>query len=632
MLQNHPKMYVMKNPSQTKAADESLPNRLMRGVFTGNVNSSIPHDVEIGQLQFIEVTRLSSSSPNKTNGVGVGPDSQASNTSESIHEDHLSVSLFPEENSVQEQQSSIFKRIVKNHELRYMACLPENNESNRNKYKFTSIITSQGLYQMNREVHEWMRILTVEQLEQVASVLVQSNKVERDDGLAYDDLTLNQLKELDKVVRDHRGYTIIGYSINEEVFLNIIGLGQFEFPPEPGSYPKQLLETVNLPIVKDVSISLRSSAMALILFEILAAAYLLYDTRQQGAYDNFYYNNVQLFFCVTSSVAIAELFLLRSGIFKREMILSGITRFRLIEESMIGMSTNWATYSLLLNLPENIVGYGNFPVLLYALYHGWYNDNSLYTTSVMNIANRPRLKTAWNGLAYALKTGSFFSLGLLYYSLDIISADPNTDDVQIGNNLVNTLAIIQYITCVITIVPHLARYPYNSSQTQRIARYASNTSNALGNVMLDNYAMFVIISMLLEITIGPVITPQQTGLLTLFFGLQVTVSLYSFLTAFPTTPDLPEFSIVLMPEERTMLATFFKKIESVRQLFRLNNPITSESTAVLTHTTSNEGSIIGRMGGRFRLFPIGGGSTSPTDVQRSTLQNPMHSMSLSSVA
>ena len=218
MLQNHPKMYVMKNPSQTKAADESLPNRLMRGVFTGNVNSSIPHDVEIGQLQFIEVTRLSSSSPNKTNGVGVGPDSQASNTSASIHEDHLSVSLFPEENSVQEQQSSIFKRIVKNHELRYMACLPENNESNRNKYKFTSIITSQGLYQMNREVHEWMRILTVEQLEQVASVLVQSNKVERDDGLAYDDLTLNQLKELDKVVRDHRGYTIIGYSINEEVF------------------------------------------------------------------------------------------------------------------------------------------------------------------------------------------------------------------------------------------------------------------------------------------------------------------------------------------------------------------------------------------------------------------------------
>jgi hypothetical protein len=596
MLQNHPKKHVMNNPSQTKTAAESLPKRpmLTRGVFTGKVNSSefdiesppglgnngrttIPHDVEIGQSQFIEVTRLSSSSPNKTNGVG--PDSQASNTSERTHEDHLSVSMLPEANAVQEQQSSIFMRIVKNHELRYMACLPENNESNRNKYKFTSIITAQGLYQMNREVHEWMQILTVEQLEQVASVLVRSNMAERDGELAYDDLTLNQLKELEKVVRDHRGYTIIGYSVNEEVFLNTVGLGQFEFPPEPGSYPKQLLEAANLPIVKDVSISLRSSAMALILFETLASAYLLYDTKQREAYDTFYYNHVQLFFYVTISVAIAELFLLRSGIFEREMVLSGITRFSLIEESMIAMSTNWATYSLLLNLPVNIVGYGNFPVLLYALYHGWYNDNSLYTTAVMNIANRPRLKTAWNGLAYALKTGSFFSLGLLYYSLDIISADPNMDDVQIGNNLVNTLAVIQYITCVITIVPHLARYPYNASQTQRVARYASNTSNALGIVMLDNYALFVIISMLLEITIGPVITPQQTGLLTLLFGLQVTVSLYSFLTAFPTTPDLPEFSIVPIPEGRTILGTFFKKIESVRQLFRVNNPITSESTA-----------------------------------------------------
>jgi len=587
------------------------------------------HQMIDSNLSHVEMSPLhSTSSRDKSNEAT--PKSQANTTSLTTSPDSIDEGRLSTENHIvehQSQQSSLANRIVRNCELRYLTNLPENNDSNRSQYKFTSIITTDGLYQLNREFHEFRQLLPIDILKEIAPILTNTIYIVECNGdLAYDDLTLAQLTQLEKAVRDHRGYTIIGYSINEEVFLKLIGLNRYEYPPAPDAFPKRALDMINMPIVRDVSVSIRSGAQSLLLFGYLAGTYFQYNTKSKQTYDEFYYNNIQAFLLVSASVAAIDLFFLRSGLFKKDTVLLGINRLRLVEESIIGKSQNWTTYGSMLRIPTPVIVNGLLPVMAYGAIKGFYNDDALYTTSVMNIASQPRFKTFWNGLSFALTTGSFVSLGFSYVVYDVIFSKI-TDDARGLSQVNNDSSMLQYTACALALLCHCARYPNYSCSTQRVARYTSNISNTLGNIMLDNYAMFAIMSMIMELTIGGYISSNQTGLLALFYGLQPATFIYCFLTTFSTTPDLPEFSIEPNPQEISTITMLHEKIQRIKQFLLSLSPQLETQNPSVELTPTNTTGFIEQTKNRFRLFPLYTEQSQPLSevTQSSNTKNPMFS-------
>lgn len=474
-------------------------------------------------------------------------------------------------------QLSIANRIVKNHQLNLMSELPALNIDDPLLTR-TTIITVNGLFQFDHEYKEFRLRLAPETLKTIgfANFLDRASDPETPIQTIslYDELTLEQLLQLEKALRDNRGRGVIGYTINEEVFLKLIGLGQHEYPPKPDTYPAQVLTWVNKPLVKEITTSLRTSAQGLILFGNLVATYLQYDTKNQTPYDDFFYKNVYIFLIIVTSIFLTEMFLLRSGFFNKELILNGINRLRLIEESMIGSLTNWIAYASLI-FPNIVIKYGLLPVLLFALKQGWDDDNA--PSSLINIANNTRTKTIVNALFLALTTSSFFGYGLEYFMGDIVYATIS-DDSQATKQFSKDCTYMQYTVCIITFLSDILRYPYASNNIQWLGRYSSNIINSLGCVMLDNYSMFVIISMIIGLMLPNGIAYNQTGLLAMFYSLQIITLFYCFITSFSSTPELPEYSIEPNPFEpniftliSTILSKCNNKIEAVKKCFKSEN-------------------------------------------------------------
>ena len=512
---------------------------------TSLINDSTVYDLEM-QAAFSDYPEESKSIElttfNTLHGVEKLSDNQNSTTSNSSVDDPLSVTISSEMNQTTQHQTSIRQsttnRFVNNHELRFMVNLPEKTETNRLKLKSTSFLTPHGLFQLNREYHEFRQILSLDIIRYIAPKLAEEDKIiARDGQLAYDVLSRQELERLEQTVRDYHGHSLIGYSLNEEVFLRALG----EYPPLPDAFSKRVFNTLNSSIVRDTTLSLRTAALSLMLFIRLVYASMQFNAQEQENFNTFYYNHIPLFLSLIASVAAAQMIFLRSELvrqqtrslfcietFGKQEVLTGINRFRLIQESMIGVDVNWTTYGTLISslilsqkITDDLIGYGLIPVLLYGLRKGYLNEDIRYTAPAINIAQHTQLKTAWHGLEYALTTGSFFALGAKYFTIDIVYATI-TDDARAYMQSNNSYSYTQYAACGLALMAHLARYPNAPTPIKRWGRYAANISNSIGNSMLDNFAMYAVISLVLQLIFVNGISESQTNLLIFLYILQST--------------------------------------------------------------------------------------------------------------
>ena len=382
-----------------------------------------------------------------------------------------------------------------------MRALPEVDE----KFNLVTIITPDGVHQLNQEIKAFKCLITADEFKAKhgSLFLTRSAQVTATEGeLIHDELTLAQLNILESSIRMRHGHTIIGYSINEEVFLRLLG----EYPPAPAAFSKRVLDSMHTPIVRDISVSIRLSAQSLLFFRYLTAAYFQYDKKNAAAFDSYYYNNVLVFLLITIGVASSAIFMLRIGLLDKKVALSRIHRLMLIEESVIGVSQNWITYGSLISLPPSVIANGIMPFLLLGAFKGCYKTDTKYSTQVINIAKRTTLKTLIKGLGYALTTGSFISLGLEEITLDTVFSE-NIGYSREYNQYYDDLSMIQYISCALAFFNHLARHPRLPVWVQDYGRYGSNISNTLGSILLDYFATFSIMGMILELTIGDAVIP-----------------------------------------------------------------------------------------------------------------------------
>ena len=460
-----------------------------------------------------------------------------------------------------------------------MRALPEVDE----KFNLVTIITPDGVHQLNQEIKAFKCLITADEFKAKhgSLFLTRSAQVTATEGeLIHDELTLAQLNILESSIRMRHGHTIIGYSINEEVFLRLLG----EYPPAPAAFSKRVLDSMHTPIVRDISVSIRSGAQSLIFFGYLAQAYFQYDKKNAAAFDDYFYTNVLLFLLVSTGVSSFSMLLLRSGLLDKQVALSRINRLMLIEESVIGTSKNWTTYGALISLPPSLIAYGILPVIFCGALKGYYDSDQRYANKAINIANKTTFNTLQRGMGYALTTGSFFSLGLEDITLDLVFAN-NIDDFRGFSQDAYDLLMIQYTAFAISFMAHIARHPHLPDWIQVYGRYGSNISNTMARVLLDNFANISIISMMLQLTIGRSIASNQIGLLSVLYGLQAVTFFYCVYTTIAVTPDLPEFSIEYTPPEKSISSLCTQKIG------QLINSLTSSNKAEKNNVIQRHASI-----------------------------------------
>lgn len=509
-------------------------------------------------------------------------------------EDSSSITEYPENKETPDISqpllpvaiTSIADRFFRSHEIRLMSGLPEVSDL----LKFTTIITPEGLFQLNQETHTFKCLLDTDQLDilGLSNFVEYSERSTQEDGvfiydaLTRNDFTLEHLRMLERAVVDVSGHSVIGYTINEKVWIGCIGyIFREQYPPKSDAYSRQLLDVIYLPIIIDTLLSLKVALFSFTLFKALGASYFHEDPKNNSTFYAFEKQNVQwIVSCLFAFIAL-NFFLLRSGYLHKPTVSARLNCIQQIERYMIGflkISSSETLASILLKLfgseGNTIAIYSILPLMILAIKLGSHKNHDV----ACNVFHHPRLSTLLNGLRYALITSSFISLGLLIPIFDVLHFMQQNldDDYPLKSEANNILAIIQSAVFVIIMLANMSRYPYAFSPMQAVGRYTSNVSNAIGNVFLGSFAIILIEYLLVDLfssIFHQSLAWSKPWSQPVFVGLQSVVFLCAFIIEFPRTPNLPELSIEPIPPGKTWCEEISERIEPIRNCFQHSRKI-----------------------------------------------------------
>lgn len=263
---------------------------------------------------------------------------------------------------------------------------------------------------------------------------------------------MKQLNILDQVLRLHQGQTIIGYSINEEMYLRIVNILEWllfrtipEYPPLPNMSSKHLLNFINQPIIFDIVALLRVATQTYLLFSYFVRTYFNYNQGLQDEND-FFVNNVSWILLGLCSLVISTMILLRTEFVDKKLNLAGIASIRRIEQSTIGFASNLTNYGILI-LNYKVIEDIFFPMVILGAVYG-------YFITVINIAQLTTFQFLLKILFSSLTVGSFFSLGFkwLIYSSLIMYKDSSAsikETTKIKNNSRRGISYVFYFNLIL---------------------------------------------------------------------------------------------------------------------------------------------------------------------------------------
>lgn len=463
----------------------------------------------------------------------------------------------------------ISERIVKNYELRLMRTLPEIN----NQFKITTIITPEGAYQLNQEINEFKCLISAEEfsttykdflfLLQHAAMVTDVNGI-----LIYNTLTLKQLNMLDLTLKLRHGYTVIGYTSCEEVYLSGIDFILWglccrasDYPPLPEAYSRRLLALISRPIFFDVAASLRIAAQTNILFNYFEETYFEYNPNSKYDDSQFNTNNNQWFLLSLSGITILSMILLRSGFGNKDLIISIMTKVRLIEQSIIGFTFNLTNYGPLI-ISENAIKTCFFPAVLLGGLFGYFSKKN----DVINIAQFSSTQFVLKSIFQALTVGSFCSFGLYAPIFDMgflyVNYTPSVEERYLWD-----ISIARYCVFSIMLFVSLPRYPYALSKLQYYGFHASNVMNGISMALLDNYALYLFIGLSFVIIHPQTFSPKQPVAPTIYCGLHALSMLSVLCVTFPTIANLQKYSIEKNPIEPSLPTKIYSFFGEAKKYF-----------------------------------------------------------------
>ena len=524
---------------------------------------------------------------------------------------------------VTENHERIAERIVNGYELRLMTHLPTYNE----RLQHTTIITAEGIFQWNADIEQWAYRISVENFntayQALSFLLERASEVTDQEGiLIYNALTLQQLNALDQALRLHQGHTIIGYSICEEIYLREINFlvwlvcgrfSKYDYPPLPESYSKRLLTFIQRPIVLDIASSLRIAAQSFILFYFFVKSYVQYTTENQYGYTQFMNNNNNWIFLSFYSVIVMNLFLLYSGCLDKKRILLVMIRLRWIEQSIIGMVSNLLNYGPFLASTSVITG-SILPLIILGGLIGYYKRIG----EIINIAQWTSFQFLLRGFFSSLTGASFCAAGFNGFLIDVFFLYA-PDDTQ--EEYVQDGRIVRYSAFAMIMLLSLFRNPIASLITQHWGRYANNWMNGISIALLDNYALTLLIQFPIFTIMGNTVFSPQEPIAPTFFCMFTALSFISvFLVTFPTTPNLPEYSLEKNPIKPTWITKTFRFFNDITHC-RIPSDVSRITS--MAHTgvefVSERMASFARAVNMGQLYPH-----ASKDTSKSMVENPIH--------
>lgn len=445
--------------------------------------------------------------------------------------------------------NSIADRFVRSHEIRLISKLPIVSD----RLRTVTIITPEGLFQLNLETNTLKCLLNTDELEQLGltTFVDYSERCTAEEGTLIQDvwtlnsITIKQLCALDRAVIDVGGRSVIGYPIPASIWIKIMGtLFREQYPPKSDDYSRRWLELMYHPIVQDISLSFKVTVFLERLCFNIGRFYFHESIAHDNAINKFFQQNLAWIAIGIASIFSMNMLLLRGNCFFRSTIFSGLNCIRRMEQSMIVLMQiisseviTWIFSKILQGDGYRFAEYSMVPLSLLAIKIGFDNNDDLYMASALNVFHRPKLYTFLNSLRHALTISSFFSLGLgnaVYYILE----DKNNidDDDSIREKSIDIYTKIQYSVFILALVVFLARYPFFSQPIKNFGRYASNISNAIANSFLISFAMFIVEALIFNLLKSKINGAQAWGK-PIFAGLKPLTYLYAFMTTFPTTTN-----------------------------------------------------------------------------------------------
>lgn len=480
-------------------------------------------------------------------------------------------------------KEGIPERIRKNYELLLAKTHPDEVSSENRLFTY---ITPQGLYQYNAEADAFIQILNLPELQELdlgGFIDKIENLSEISEINLNDKIDISQWQALENKISNNKGHTIIGYSINEEVYLRFWGqlfhlyykiastLGYeariYQYPPRIDDGEKIFLNWTQKNWVQDVTMSVRTAGFALLLSTTIATTYfsLFENDPTRTKLNNFYINNSQYFLIGAMLILAMAGFLLCFSNHTKIKVQNRLHRLFLVTESLIGNTRSWTTYATLLLSPLfpqstvlSIVTYGFIPVAAYAIQQG-FKHNALYDSERhINIAMQPKANTFFLALGYATSNSVFMKLGIgplvnIYYYFKNSEAAYLQETAIIDN--------IQYAALGIAFITHILRYPLNNSIVQITGRYSTNVLNGLSHTFLDCYAAYEGLYDLLTITLFQTNTPTKKDILyyTFDFFFLGAIYLCALNVSYANTPNLPELSVRPVIEEKGLVNFIYNK-------------------------------------------------------------------------
>lgn len=468
----------------------------------------------------------------------------------------------------------IADRIVTGYKLCLMKNLPETKES----YEYTTIITPQGIYQLNQEIDNFKCLLNAEEIQAIhdlSMLLQQAAATYLEEGSIYNTLTLKQLNLLEKIIQAKHGHALIGYPVNEEIYIYVINFlakwlchGSSEYPPLPESHSRWMLKLIHQPIVLDVSTSLRVAAQSFLLMGYLGNTYFRYTQEIDDDYvgEQFFVRNALWLLLTLNGFMALSLALLRSGCIDKAWLLAGMNRIRITEQFILACTSNLTNYGQLF-VPKSLIKQCFFPVMLLAGIVGYFKSNK----PIINISHHTMPKFLFRNFFLALTVGSFFSLGMqpLIRAMFFLyqSAGSSSEGAYSTWSYAQDVSFVRYLAFTIMIVVSFARYPYAHESWQRFGLYASNLMHAISIALLDNFALFVFVNYSFSVFYGLDFSPTEPIAPAIFCTLQALTLLAVFLVTFPNTLNLAEYSIEKNAIQLTSRSEVHNLVASIGKCF-----------------------------------------------------------------
>lgn len=459
-----------------------------------------------------------------------------------------------------------------------------------------SFLTPIGFQQYDYELKKITVVLSIDELQNLGlgEFIEEARNLRFDEEahLSYDELvdakkktninerlSIEQWRNLEiALIKSPYGRTVIGYSINEEVYLKFWGhvfqlyykplknLGypsrDYQYPPRIDDTEKLMLDFCQNQLLRDFSLAARITGYFSITLQIFVSYVCSYLTNSYEI-NNFYYKYINYFSIGCSIIFLSILLTLQLPIIEKKFSLNIFNKTCSIIKSIRGNECRLESY-LLLFFPNissidlsKIITYCILPIIFSAVYFNLKNKNQLFTKNLVNISKHTTLNFLYHTINYSSFNQTLMMQGLsLLINLNFYY---NTADDYPYDTYLRIYNTVSYIILASATFSYLMQHPKNSLNLQYLSKYASNIYNGLSYSLFDASAfMFgIYISLSYSIFKKNTTTPKDYLDNSLFFIVLSASYLASINISFINSENIPSYSTRTL--EKSEKPSLFKK-------------------------------------------------------------------------